>query len=283
MPEPLRTDIVFSRSRRGRRSDRGAARGAGAPAARRRGLGDRDLHPLRHAQLDPRGRALALQLDDRGRAGRDDRPAAARVVLLRRRGARHDRQGRRRGDRRGRRGGRAGADRARAGRAGHRAGADRARRALRPAGLHGARPRRDACGHALAVRARGAGDGDRCLGLGQASVHAGPGGARARRARSVLGGAPGRPALLPNRAFGESRSVAGDRLQGRVLPACGSSGAAPPRPAWWRSSRTSRPSRPAARGRSIRNRPALARGPAPACGSPRPSAARAAAPARCRT
>ena len=64
-----------------------------------------------------------------GEPARDDRPAAARVVLLRRRGARHDRQGRRRADRRGRHRGRARADRARARRARHRARADRARRA----------------------------------------------------------------------------------------------------------------------------------------------------------
>ena len=69
-PDVLRTDIDFS----------GHAEGAaqieallGVPARLLRdgeGWAIETFTQLRHAQLDPRGRALALQLDDRGRAGR---------------------------------------------------------------------------------------------------------------------------------------------------------------------------------------------------------------------
>ena len=89
------------------------------------------------------------------RAGRDDRRAAARVVLLRRRGPRHDRQGRRRGRSTCRTSRRSWSGSGtswrqldivlvRTGRDAH----------YRRAGLHGARARRDGGGHPLAVRAR---------------------------------------------------------------------------------------------------------------------------------
>ena len=108
--------------------DRRRSWAAGAAAARRRGLGGRDVHPLRHAQLHPRRRAVALQLDHPRRARPDHRRAAARLVPRPRRGARHDREGGRRRRRRGGRGGRARAARPRAEGARHRARPDRPRR-----------------------------------------------------------------------------------------------------------------------------------------------------------
>ena len=69
-PEPLRTELDFSRPRGGRGDGRGDARRAAAAAPRRRGLGGRGVPAARHAQHDARRRAVALQLDDRRRAAR---------------------------------------------------------------------------------------------------------------------------------------------------------------------------------------------------------------------
>ena len=58
-------------------------------------------------------------------------------------------------------------------------------------------------------------------GLGRPAPPAGARGARARRARALLGGAPGRPAVRADRATGEPRRAARQRLPGRLLPAPG--------------------------------------------------------------
>ena len=137
------------RRRRGRRSRRCSASSA-STAARRRGLGGRGVHALRHPQLDPRRRALALQLDDPGRARADDRRAAAELVLRRRASlldftakARRRRGRRRRGRGRARRGSGTTSQPLR-----HRARAHRPRRVLRRARLHGPGPGRDRRGDA---------------------------------------------------------------------------------------------------------------------------------------
>ena len=101
----------------------------------------------------------------------------------------------------------------------HRARPDRAGRLLRRARLHAPRLRRHRRGDPLALRPRRAGDGDRRLGLGRAAGPAGRGGAGARRAGHLLGGAPGRPAVLADRAAGQPRRAAADRIHGRLLPA----------------------------------------------------------------
>ena len=55
--------------------------------------------------------------------------------------------------------------------------------------------------------------------------HAGGRGTRARRGRDLLGGAPGGPRLLADRAARQPRPAAGDGLHGRLLPAARSVGA----------------------------------------------------------
>ena len=190
------------RSRRRAPPDRGSCSACRArPAARRRGLGGRGRsRRLRHPQLDPRRRALALQLDDPRRARADDRRAAARVVPRPRRRDRRDRPGRRRGARRGRLRGRA-----------------RTAATLEPLdivlvrtgrdefygelGLHRPRPRRHGGGDALAVRPRRARDGHRRVGLGRAAAHAGRG-ARARRRARASSGRPTRPTCPTRRSSG---------------------------------------------------------------------------------
>ena len=71
----------------------------------------------------------------------------------------------------------------------------------------------------LAVRARRARDGHRRVGLGRAASPSGPGGARAGRAGHLLGRPPGRHPVLADRAAGEPRRAARDRLPGGLLPA----------------------------------------------------------------
>ena len=230
LPEVLRTDISYDDHAAGAAAIQ-TLFGVGARAApRRRGLGHRDVHALRHPQQHPRGRAVALQLDDRRAPCGDHRRAPARVVPGAGPGDRRDRsRGRRGAHRRGSRGARA----AHARGARHRAGAHRPRRVLRAARLHRARPRRDGRRHPVALRARGAGDGHRRLGLGRASTP--PGRAREGRGpgRRLLGGAPVRPRLLADRAAREPRRPAAPRVHGRPASRCGSWAAAPRPRAWW--------------------------------------------------
>ena len=68
LPELPRTDITFLGHEEGGAVNRDDARGAAPPATRRGGLGGGGVHALRHPQLDPCGRAPALQLHDRRRA-----------------------------------------------------------------------------------------------------------------------------------------------------------------------------------------------------------------------
>ena len=141
----LRTDIVFHDHAEGARQIEALL---GVPARLLRdgeGWATEDVHPLRHAQLHPRRRALALQLDDRA-ASRpqtiDELPLewffSDGVVLdmtAKGDGERVDVAD-------------VEAELERIGHelaaARHRAGAHRPRRLLRRAGLHGARARRDA-------------------------------------------------------------------------------------------------------------------------------------------
>ena len=138
------------------------------------------------------------------------------LVLRARRRRRRDRPRRRRGADRGRC---PGAPAAPAAAARHRARAVGPRRVLRPARLHGARPRRHRRGDPLDVRAGRPRDGDRRLGLGRAAAHAG----RAREgggpARDLLGGAPGGPPVRADRAALQPGRAAGRGLHGVVLPA----------------------------------------------------------------
>ena len=122
-----------------------------------------------------------------------------------------DRQGRRRVRGRGGSGGRARRVPPHARAARHRARAHRPRCVLRAAGLPRPRPRRHRGRHAVAVRARGARDGDRRVGLGRPAALPGRGGQAGRRSGSVLGRAPGGPAVLADRAPREPEQAAADR------------------------------------------------------------------------
>ena len=198
---PAHGDRVL-RPRGGRRAGRSSCFGVPPrPAARRRGLGNRGDPPARHPQLDPCRRALALQLAHPRRARADDRRAAAGVVPCARSRGRRDRQGRRRGRRRGGLRGRARGGRPHARAARHRARAYRPRRVLRrsrttsPAARPSRRPRRAGCSSA-GVRVMGIDawgwDGPLHFQAEAAAQADAPG--------SVLGGAPGRPAVLADRA-----------------------------------------------------------------------------------
>ena len=141
--------------------------------------------------------------------------------------------------RRGRPGGRARAHRARARELDIvlvRTGRDAA---LWRAGLHGAGPRRDRRGNALAVRARRARDGHRRLGLGRAAAHPG----RSRRSSATSpesSGPPTRPTCPTRRSSAWSTSASCRPPASRSRASrCGSWAAAPRRRGWWRSCRTS--------------------------------------------
>ena len=125
-----------------------------------------------------------------GQPGRHDRRAAAGVVLLRRRGPRHDRQGRRREDRCAGRGGRPGDNRLhRSSRSTSCCMQDRPGRLLWSAGLCLAGLCRDPRGDPLALRPGRAGHGNRRLGLGRPTRPPGQGGDLPGRSR----GSSGRP------------------------------------------------------------------------------------------
>ena len=74
---PAHRPSSSSSTRTAPREIEATVRRPGAAAARRRGLGGRDVHALRHAQLDPRRRAVPLQLDD-PRASRRRRSTSCR-------------------------------------------------------------------------------------------------------------------------------------------------------------------------------------------------------------
>ena len=184
------------------------------------GWASEEFTPLRHAQLDPRRRALALQLDDRRRAGADDRRAAARVVPRARAWcSTSPAEGRRRRD------------------TARRLEAELARigHDLQPRDIVLVRTGRDEFYAQPDYMARGPGvtaeatrwlfdRGVRVMGIDawgwDAPLHLqAAGGARARRARHLLGRPPGRPALLADRAPVQPRRAAAGRLHRLLLPA----------------------------------------------------------------
>ena len=217
LPEVLRTEIEFEDHAAGRAGDRDAVRGRPGAAPRPRGLGDRDLPSLRHPQLDPRRRAVALQLADRRRASADDRRAPARVVLRAGRRDRRDRPRRRRG-----------ALGRRTSSGGSRASSPRSTSCSCAPGGTRSTSEPDYIARRPGVSAEATrwlhDQGVRVMGIDawgwDAPLHMqaerGEGSGRARR---LLGGPPGRPRLLPDRAARQPRRPSRRGVPGGLLPA----------------------------------------------------------------